>query len=306
MTARQPAINIAVPVYNGAAHLGEALDSLLAQTFSNFDLLIVDNASTDGTPDICAEYARRDSRVRVHRHARNIGGPRNWSFAARQAARAPYFKWAAANDVCHPDMLARCHETLEAHPEAVLAYPRARLIDEAGAPIEDYEDVLDLRDPDPCERFIRLLKTVRLNNAQNGLIRTAPLLRTGLEAPYFSSDITLLAELVLHGAFVEIPDVLFYRRIAAGSTLFKLSRAEARRFNDPLRRHGASFPLWRRGLGRLAAVARAPLALRQRGRLWWFVLRDMVSSRDELWSELVQEARLRAPRVGIRASQSRR
>lgn len=292
LTRPRPVIGIGVPVYNGAQYLTPAIESLLAQSFDDFDMIISDNASTDETPEICREFARRDPRVRYVRQPRNIGGPRNWSFVARQT-QGQYFKWAAANDVCHRDMLLKCKQVLDEQRSAVLVFPRTQIINEIGRQGEVYEDVLELLDADPCERFVQLLTKIGLNNAQHGLIRTAPLLQTGLEAPYPASDITLLAELALHGTFVQLPEVLFFRRVAAGATTLLQTPAEVRRFNDPLRRHGASFPLWRACLGRMAAVWRAPLTPLQRTRLSLFVIRQMRGNRDRLWNEIVAEVRLR-------------
>lgn len=292
LTRPRPAISIGVPVYNGARYLTPAIESLLAQSFDDFDMIISDNASTDETPEICEEFARRDPRVRYVRQPQNIGGPRNWSFVARQA-RGQYFKWAAANDLCHRDMLLKCKHVLDEQPGAVLAFPRTQIINEIGRRGEVYEDVLDLTDTDPCERFAQLLTKIGLNNAQHGLIRTVPLLRTGLEAPYPASDITLLAELALHGTFVKLPEVLFFRRLAAGATTSLQTSAEVRHFNDPLRRHGASFALWRASLGRMATVWRAPLTPLQRTRLSLFVIRQMRGNRDRLWNEIAAEVSLR-------------
>jgi glycosyltransferase involved in cell wall biosynthesis len=290
-TASVPLVSIGVPVYNGSRYLREALDSLLAQTLSDFDLLISDNASTDGSAEIGEEYARRDPRVRLVRQPRNIGGPRNWTYVARHA-RGRYFKWASGNDICHPEMLARCVAMLERDPGAVLAFPRTRLIDAAGREIREYVDPLNARDDDPARRFEHLLSTIELNNAQNGVIRTAPLLRTGLEAPYPASDITLLAELALHGRFVDVPAVLFSRRVAEGATTLGNSSAALRLFNDPLRRHGAPLKFWRSALGRLGAVWRSPVTWRQKLHLSGFILRRMRGDRDLLWRELVSEIRL--------------
>ena len=288
----RPAISVGVPVYNGTRYLRSAVESLLAQSFDDFDLTISDNASTDDTPEICAEFVRRDRRIRYVRQTQNIGGPRNWSFLARQA-QGHYFKWAAANDVCHRDMLLKCKWALDAQPNAVLVFPRTQIIDEMGQPAEVYDDVLELIDPDPCKRFVQLLTRIGLNNAQHGLIRTSALLQTGLEAPYRASDITLLAELALHGTFVQVPEVLFYRRVAPGATTLLQTPAEVRYFNDPLRRHGASFPLWRARMGLMAAVWRAPLTALQRTRLRLFVVRQIYGHRDCLWKEAIEELRLR-------------
>ena len=92
-----PAVSIGMPVYNGEKYIREALDSLLAQTFENFELIISDNCSTDGTSHICKEYTSRDSRIRYIRQDTNIGPIANFEFVL-QEARGEFFMWAACDD----------------------------------------------------------------------------------------------------------------------------------------------------------------------------------------------------------------
>jgi glycosyltransferase involved in cell wall biosynthesis len=104
MAQALPRVSIGMPVYNGAQYIREALDSLLAQTFTDFELIISDNASTDNTQAICEEYARRDSRIRYVRQSENIGATSNFSFVLNQA-RSDLFMWAAHDDLWAPDFL---------------------------------------------------------------------------------------------------------------------------------------------------------------------------------------------------------
>lgn len=91
-------ISIGMPVYNGAQYIREALNSLLAQTFADFELIISDNASTDSTQSICEEYERRDPRIRYVRQSKNNGALANFQFVLDQA-QGEYFMWAAADDL---------------------------------------------------------------------------------------------------------------------------------------------------------------------------------------------------------------
>ncbi len=93
-----PRVSIGMPVYNGEKFIREALDSLLLQTFTDFELIISDNASTDGTEAICREYAEKDHRVRYVRQVENLGAIANFKFVLDEAV-AEYFMWAAADDV---------------------------------------------------------------------------------------------------------------------------------------------------------------------------------------------------------------
>ena len=130
-TSRAPRVTIGLPVYNGEEFLEESIDSLLAQTFTDFELLISDNASTDRTEEICRRYAAQDPRVRYWRNARNIGGSRNETLTVERA-RGEYFRSAAHDDVCAPDMLERLVAELEARPDVVLCCAAGISIDTQG------------------------------------------------------------------------------------------------------------------------------------------------------------------------------
>jgi glycosyltransferase involved in cell wall biosynthesis len=99
-----PKVSIGMPVYNGEPFIREALDSLLAQTFTDFELIISDNASTDGTEAICREYAAKDDRIRYVRQPENRGALANFQFVLDEAV-GEYFMWAAADDIRAPDCL---------------------------------------------------------------------------------------------------------------------------------------------------------------------------------------------------------
>ena len=95
--SKPPRISIGMPVYNGEQFLAGALDSVLTQDFEDFELIISDNASEDGTQKICLDYAARDRRIRYYRNEMNIGGSRNHSRVFELSA-AEYFKWAHYDD----------------------------------------------------------------------------------------------------------------------------------------------------------------------------------------------------------------
>lgn len=115
MHFRDPTVSVGVPVYNGAASLRATLDALLQQTYADFEIIVSDNASTDGTAPICAEYATRDNRVRYIRQPENIGPERNFKFVI-DAARGRYFMWSACDDVRSHDFLEENVRFLEANP----------------------------------------------------------------------------------------------------------------------------------------------------------------------------------------------
>ena len=127
-----PRLSIGLPVYNGENYLAESLDALLGQSYEDFELIISDNASTDGTADICRRYGKQDSRIRYIRQPRNIGLAPNHNFVLEQA-RGELFKWASNDDLYARDLLKRCVEALDEYPQVVLAHSWTAMIDSSGA-----------------------------------------------------------------------------------------------------------------------------------------------------------------------------
>lgn len=225
-------ITVGLPVYNGENYLAAAIDSILAQTYPDFVLLISDNASTDGTGDICHAYAKKDARIRYIRQPRNIGAAANYNFVAAQCD-TPYFKWAAHDDVLGPEFLQTCLDALERDPGIVLASPASVLIDETGAPLPysperggnvDRKGVCwpplpeqntDLMAADPVRRFRAVMLNMFMCIEIFGLMRHAALLRAMPQGAFSGADKVLLARMSLLGPFWLGQDTLFYRRCHA-------------------------------------------------------------------------------------------
>ncbi len=263
-------LSIGLPVYNGAEHLAEALTSLLGQEYGDFELIISDNASTDATEEICRTFAGRDRRVQYHRQATNCGAAANYN-RVFELSLGRYFKWATHDDVCAPAYLRRCMEAISANPgRAVLCYGKTILIDGSGAVIRPYEDHLDIRDARPAARLRHLLRNLVLCNAIAGVIRADALRATGLIGTYGGSDVVLLAELVLQGEFWEIPEPLFYRRMARDAANAghetpkhmhgKDTSAQIAAWFDPRNRERLVLPGTRRLWEHLRAIKRAGLS----------------------------------------------
>jgi glycosyltransferase involved in cell wall biosynthesis len=283
--AAAPTVSIGVPAYNGERHLRAAIESLLGQTFEDFELIISDNASIDSTRDICEEFSRRDARVRYHRQPTNIGVARNWNFVAR-AGRGRYFKWASANDTCEPSMLAQCVKVLDEIPSAVLCYGRTRLIDDAGAIIELYKDDLAVTEDRASYRFRTLTYKLALNNAQSGLIRMNTLRHTRLVRPYIGGDLPLMAEIALLGKFWLLPDYLLNRRISEGSFSRLMSRRELATFWDPTSSSSGRLDVLRLHQDYIASVLRISVPLRDRVASLLIALRSMYWDHGEILREL--------------------
>jgi glycosyltransferase involved in cell wall biosynthesis len=124
-----PTVSIGMPVYNGERFIREALDSILEQTFTDFELIISDNASTDGTDAICCDYATRDSRIRYLRQNENKGALFNFEFVLNEA-RGSFFKWAAVDDLFGTkETLSNLVKSLGSQFQ--LAVPDVTLVDES-------------------------------------------------------------------------------------------------------------------------------------------------------------------------------
>jgi glycosyltransferase involved in cell wall biosynthesis len=219
--AMKAKISIGMPVYNGAVFLNEAIDSLLDQTFEDFELVISDNASTDETRDICMHYAENDPRVRYYRNAENIGAARNYN-RVFELSYGEYFKWAAHDDICGERFLQRCVETLEKDKNVVLCYPRTVIMDEVKGKTIKYDDGFNISSPTPYKRYKHYHKQIRGGHECHpvfGLIRSDVLGKTTLIKAYASSDLTLLGELALYGRFHEVPEYLFFKRNHVGTSI---------------------------------------------------------------------------------------
>lgn len=287
--AQSAVVSVGMPVYNGERWITEAIDSVLAQTYSNLELLISDNASTDATERICREFAERDSRVRYHRNPRNIGLNDNYT-RVFELASGKYFKWASSNDICAPRLIEACVGPLETDRDVVLCYSKTRILGGGSELGDAYEDDLG-SDAPPCERMKHLLENIRLNNAINGVIRAEPLRRTGLIGDYFSSDVVLLAELALHGRIVQVPEELFFRRMTPESSTKLKGEAERIAYYQPAQHRRMSFQHWKLYGGYLVAATRAPLSPNERLCTYIHFLRRALWDREGLMKDVLFAAK---------------
>ena len=212
MKTHEPRVSIGLPVYNAEKYLREAVDSVLAQTYTNFELVIADNASSDATESICREYAGGDPRIRYFRNPRNLGAAPNFN-RVFELSVGEYFKWAPYDDLIEPEFLDRCVQVLDNHPDVVLCYSRVKIIDKNSIFEVDHNPGPDTSSFDPSKRFRNLILHPEYALQQMGLIRSALLRKTNMHGSFPSSDEILLSELALLGNFYEIPDRLYlYRR----------------------------------------------------------------------------------------------
>jgi glycosyltransferase involved in cell wall biosynthesis len=202
-----------MPVFNGEKYIKQAIDSILAQTYRDFELIISDNASSDRTQQICCAYAAEDCRVRYYRNEKNLGAPKNFN-RAFELSSGEYFKWAAYDDVLAPEFLQKCVNILDKDPSIVLCHSRTGVIDENGILIGncDHRTLKRISSWKAHERFGDLISIRNSCWAVFGVVRASSFRKTPLHGSYIGADRNLLAEIGLMGRIYEIPEHLFFRR----------------------------------------------------------------------------------------------
>lgn len=129
-----PLVSVVLPVRDGESFLEEALESVREQTFSDWELVVIDDGSTDGTPGLLRSWAQRDARIRIHRQeGRGIGAALRLGCSL---SSAPLIARMDADDVCRPERLQRQVELLERRPEVSLVGTGVRYVDSRGRPIK--------------------------------------------------------------------------------------------------------------------------------------------------------------------------
>jgi glycosyltransferase involved in cell wall biosynthesis len=227
MNKQRPRVSIGLPVYNGEEYLRKCLNSILAQTYQDFELIISDNASLDGTEAICREYASRDSRIRYYRNSENLGANPNFNRTV-ELAQGDYFKWMAYDDILAPTYLARCVEVLEQNPTVVLCHTQTVFIDRDGDVIpyhpqkssfvDKFGSVYPKEPPKnldalwPHQRYEAVLQAMLWCYECFGMMRLDQLRSTGLFGDYYGADKVLLSQMCLLGPFAEVPEPLFFNR----------------------------------------------------------------------------------------------
>lgn len=213
-------ITAGLPVYNGEAHLDQALRALRAQTYPALEIVISDNASTDRTEEICRAAAAEDPRVRYYRQPVNLGATANFR-RVFELARGEFFFWAGHHDLWEPTFAAACGAALEAHPDAVLGYPEMRYIDVDGGLIGHHRDAtIDTVGLGVAQRMARLIERYPVC-AVYGLFRTEALRAIttehgiGLHRPqdHMYSDVVLLMQLARLGGYALVPETLYFNRV---------------------------------------------------------------------------------------------
>jgi glycosyltransferase involved in cell wall biosynthesis len=223
-TAR-PLVSFGLPVRNGAPTIGEAIESVLEQTIDDWELVVSDNSSTDGTSEICASYAAQDPRVRHIPSGRDLSIHDNFR-AAFHHSRGTYFRWYGDDDWLEPQYAERTVAALEESPESVLCTTVQRYYRDGSAlPLNDPIPALGGVDSeDPGVRVRHLLHLLQDGGHLGidpvySLARREVAARTGLQGSLRDGDFVFSCEMALLGPFVHVPELLAHRRLLAESRI---------------------------------------------------------------------------------------
>ncbi|WP_052184910.1 glycosyltransferase family 2 protein [Methylotenera sp. N17] len=199
----QAIVSIGMFVYNGEDCIRDAIDSILNQTFKNFELIISDNASTDNTETICREYANADHRIRYIRQSKNIGASANSLFVLDNAL-GEYYMWAAHDDIKSPDFLEYNLKFLQENPDFVASTSPVRFKGGLPDPLKMSDKTLDQNNAE--ERFLACLNTWRANGRFYSLYRRYFLVDSQniRRQTYLASDIAFTLEMTIKGKFNRI------------------------------------------------------------------------------------------------------
>jgi glycosyltransferase involved in cell wall biosynthesis len=132
----KPRIVIGMPLHNEEKYAAQAIESFLAQTYPDFVLSVLDDASTDGTPGILADLARRDKRIVITRTEKRGGAIHAFRKVHYAGGESDYFSWAGGHDVWHPRWMETLLGVMEREPGIVLSYPLTGMIEADGTPMD--------------------------------------------------------------------------------------------------------------------------------------------------------------------------
>jgi glycosyltransferase involved in cell wall biosynthesis len=231
-----PIVSIGMPVYNGEKTIREALDSLLAQDFKDFELIISDNSSTDSTPQICKKYMKMDPRIRYYRNKKNIGAAANFDRLV-YLAQGKYFMWASHDDYWNPRYLQSCREAFNLSEDIVLAGAVCESIDPETEEVIFTDQGFSTIGLKPRERFMLYKSTIHggrhIGGIFSGIYKLSALREVMPIRKVIAGDHLILAELCFLGEFVTVQERLMFKRWGGASTSHK-NNARALCLTNPL------------------------------------------------------------------------
>ena len=211
-----PQISVVMPVHNALPFLDESIRSILGQTLADFEFVILDDASTDGSLELLRQWASRDPRIRIYESKTQLGLSRS-SNKVMAHARSPIIARMDADDVAHPDRFQRQWEIISARPDVAVVGTLCIGIDAAG------------REVRPRDRW-RLLRRSSLIPFPHGSVMFRREVFDAVggydEQATAGEDQDLFGRMAARGRVVTLPDVLYsYRYHANNATLFNGARA---------------------------------------------------------------------------------
>ncbi len=295
----KPHLSIGMPVFNAEAYIGDAIESLLSQSFTDFEITISDNASNDETESICRELVARDDRICYERQDENLGAIRNFNYVFDRA-RGTYFKWASYDDVCMPSYLQKCVDVLDRDDSIVWCHSASGKIDENGDILtrddpkaEDLSHTSEAglprqhhKSPRRHQRFQGVLLGTNWCVDSYGLIRTETLRKTRMLPACYGAEKVLMGALSLRGHYHEIPETLFFQRIHPAASSSINMAADQLTFIDS--KASTRFASARLKLlaGHLQSVAHTEMSLPDRALCYGVIARYLLQTSK--WSTIVR------------------
>jgi glycosyltransferase involved in cell wall biosynthesis len=289
----KPRLSIGLPVYNGEKYLSAAIDSILNQTYTDFELIISDNNSTDKTQAICQSYAQKDNRIKYYRFNENVGASKNFNYVF-EVSTGEYFKWAADDDLITPDFVEKCIEILDRDSSVVLCHPKTRILVENSGERLNFLVTLNTDSTKPHTRFREMIYVEHWCFQVFGVFRRQALNLTSLIPNISGADKILLAEISLVGRVYEIPEYLFIRRAHRGSsTSAYQDNRDLMDWYDPSNASRRLSPTWLKFRAYFNAINHIPLTWQERILCYFELGRSVVGIMGrklirKLWGSKVQ------------------
>ena len=217
-------LSIGLPIYNGELFIERAIESILAQTFTDFELIISDNASTDSTQEICQNFSKKDDRIQIFKQEKNIGIHRNFYFLLSQA-KGEYFAWTAVDDYLDKDFMEKNLKVLESNNSIVSSIGKIipygteslnidpKLIDTSNYPkfLKNYvkrgrrKKMMDTGpiSGDINTKIRNLLKITKSLGRWYGIHRTEQLKQCIIKKPFINVEVAVFLNLLRLGDFSE-------------------------------------------------------------------------------------------------------
>lgn len=220
--SQRPTVSIGLPVYNGENFLSAAIDSLLAQEFPDFELIISDNASSDRTRDICLDYTNRDSRIRYSRNEHNLGPHLNF-LRTLELANGEFFMWAAHDDMWARDYVGRLLDGFQRAPNVLLVAGRMICVAENGAPTATPSMDAPPNHIVPASTLVEQLLAQQASIWFYGMYRRSEVVKL-MEllkgVPLWGGDVLFLMRCCLNYAVVGDNEAIIYKRVRMGNFHF--------------------------------------------------------------------------------------